>query len=74
MASVTNVITNFLHMSIHILNKMTREIYEYLNSNKFTLAVFLDFRKAFDTVRFDIFLDKLGRHSVRVHALQPFKS
>ena len=52
--STTDAIT---HLIGHIINENER--------NKFTLAVFLDFSKAFDTIKHDILLEKLHNSGIR---------
>ena len=57
---------------IHFLDK----IYKNLNSNepKFTIAIFLDLKKAFDTTCHTILLDKLEHYGFRGISLDWFKN
>ena len=51
------------HPLLHFLNK----IYTSLNSNdpEYTLGIFLDLKKAFDTVDFDILLSKMDHYGFK---------
>ena len=44
------------------------------DKNEHTLAVFLDFRKAFDTIDHKLLLKKLERYAIRGIALKWFQS
>jgi hypothetical protein len=50
------------------------DINEAINNKIYTVAVFLDFSKAFDLVNHSILINKLERYGVRGEALQFFKS
>lgn len=53
---------------------MTDRIYSSLNSKLKTTGLYIDFRKAFDMVDFDILLQKLEYAGVRGNALNWFKT
>lgn len=53
---------------------VTDVINEALNNNQFAIGVFLDIRKAFDTVHLEILSQKLERYGFRGQSLQFFKS
>jgi len=55
---------------LHLLDKVS----EALNKNKFTLAIFCDLKKAFDTCNHDILLAKFERYGVRGQELNWFCS
>ena len=55
---------------ILLMDKVT----EALDNGNFVIGIFLDFRKAFDTVDHDILLDKLYRYGIRGIAHSWFKS
>ena len=58
------------HCLLNIINYISNNI----NKNKFTLAVFIDVMKCFDTVNHDILFSKLENAGIRGLALQWFKS
>ena len=49
-------------------------IYKSLDDNKFVLGVYIDLKKAFDTVDHDILLAKLEYYGIRGNALKWFES
>ena len=52
----------------------TEFIYKNLNDKKFTVSLFIDIRKAFDSVQHDILLQKLQQYGVRGVAYDWLKS
>ena len=53
---------------------LTEYLYENLNSKRHSIAVFIDFAKAFDTVDHCIMLNKLEAYGIRGLALDLFRS
>ena len=51
----------------------TNDIYSYINNKSNTLAIFIDFRKAFDCVNHIILLKKLHNMGFDIHALNWFR-
>ena len=47
------------------INTFTSDLYTALNNNKSILSVFIDFRKAFDTIQPNILLDKMYHYGIR---------
>ena len=45
--------------------KLTEAIYSAINDRKFSCAIFVDFKKAFDTMNHDLLLRKLERYGIR---------
>ena len=58
----------------HALLDLTSYIHEGVNTDSKVLGVFIDLAKAFDTLNFDILLQKLEKYGVRGTALSWFKS
>ena len=58
----------------HAILQLTKEIYESFDKKQFTLGVFLDLSKAFDTVNPDILLNKLTSFGIRGSYIDWFKS
>ena len=54
--------------------KLTDSIYDALDSKKFSMSVFIDYRKAFDTINHEILLRKLEHYGIRGVALELMKS
>ena len=53
------------HSVIHALMDILTNAYDAINNNHYTALIFMDFRKAFDTVRHKILLDKLYHYGIR---------
>ena len=74
-AEVSNVIYNKQfgfrkkHSTVHALNTAVTQIINSLNKNDVVLEIFLDFSKAFDTVKHDILLKKLEHYGIRDKSL-----
>ena len=60
--------------TIFALMQITEKIKESIDSGKFGCGIFIDLRKAFDTVNHDILLHKLDHYGIRGSILNWFKS
>lgn len=56
------------------LDRLTNFVYSNVNNNKKVIATFIDLKKAFDTVNYDILLNKMERNGVRELPLKLFRS
>ena len=56
-----------LHSTITALLKCTDDWYSGLDQEKYVGVVFVDLKKAFDTVDHDILLQKLALHGIQDH-------
>ena len=56
------------------LIEVTDLVKRYLDEKQNVVGIFIDFRKAFDTVNHDILLDKLECYGIRGHASKFFRS
>ena len=62
------------HSTDHALIKLIDSIYDSFNQNKYTLGVFIDLSKAFDTVDHNILIDKLNSCGIKNNSLKWFSS
>ena len=60
--------------TVHALTHIMNYIAEAFNENKFVVAIFLDYKKAFDLVNHDILIKKLYKMGIRGSCLNWFRS
>ena len=58
----------------HAIISLVEKINKAISSDKYMIGVFLDFRKAYDTVNHSILLKKLYKYGIRGYILNWFKS
>ena len=61
------------HSTDHVIVCLVNEILKSFENNCYTLGVFIDLTKAFDTVDHNILLKKLVHYGVRGNALKPLQ-
>ena len=61
------------HSTIATISEFTDDIFKAIDDKKVTLSVFIDLKKAFDTVNHDILLKKLERLGLDVFAMKWMK-
>ena len=62
------------HSAEHAIIKVVDELCKSFNNNKFSLGVFIDLSKAFDTVDHEILFTKLKHYGIKGNNLKWFKS
>ena len=62
------------HCTSHAILKFCNNVLSALDNNELSLAVFIDLKKAFDTVHFEVLLSKLDHYGIRGVANDWFRS
>jgi hypothetical protein len=62
------------HSTVHAVTELVEDILDGFENKEFTLAVFIDLSKAFDTINHKILIKKLLHYGVRGQALEWFMS
>ena len=58
----------------HAILQLTDQLYDSFNNDKFTIGVFIDLSKAFDTVDHEILLEKIQHNGIQGNNLRWFQS
>ena len=58
----------------HAIIQLADQLYDSFNDNKFTVGIFIDLSKAFDTVDHEILLEKLHHYGIQGNNLKWFRS
>ena len=53
------------HCTFMAILELTNKIFDSFEKNEFTIGIFIDLKKAFDTVNHSILLDKLNFYGIR---------
>lgn len=62
------------HSTIQALTEVTEKIKSALDNDELVMGIYLDLKKAFDTVNHEILLDKLNHYGIRGNIHNWFKS
>ena len=62
------------HSTEHAILQLVNQITEAFSQGKYTLGIFLDLSKAFDTVNHNILLEKLKAYGIQSENLKWFRS
>ena len=62
------------HSTVYALNHLYDKISSSIHNMQFTVGIFIDLSKAFDTVNHNILLEKLEHYGIRGSALRWFSS
>ena len=62
------------HFTDHGLIKLIDSIYDSFNQNKYTVGVFIDLPKTFDTVDHNFLIDQLNSYGIKNNSLKWFSS
>ena len=61
-------------MQLQMLTEVTDYIYKSLDEGNYMFGIYIDLKKAFDTVQHDILLNKIRHYGIRGTAFEWFKS
>ena len=62
------------HSTFHALVSAVENLHDAIDNKNFTLGIFIDFSKAFDTVRHNILLEKLKNYGIRGNVIKLLNS
>ena len=62
------------HSTVHALINAITNVHESIDNKQYTLGIFIDYSKAFDTINHEILLHKLDNYGIRGNMLNLLKS